>query len=108
MIIRYSRLWGLGNYENEKVELEREFPDTVSFTAALDSLVAEVEKDHERRVKIRAAENEVIYVAGQLHAFEDESKFMGLTESEYMEKLRQLKAHLKKAKANLRKLQRAN
>lgn len=59
MKVRYSRLWSLGNYENEKVELERDFPDDTPFSEALAQLMKEVEEDYKVRMKIREAIQEV-------------------------------------------------
>src|SRR5271157_4378834 len=65
MKIRYSRLWSFGNYENEKVEIEEEFPDhgPGSYAIGLTILMEKVNKDHEIRVKIRV-------VSGQIDQFE--------------------------------------
>jgi hypothetical protein len=53
MKIRYSRLWSLGNFENEKIDLERDFPENISYAEGLTLLMQLVDKDHAVRVKIR-------------------------------------------------------
>ncbi len=61
MKVRYSRLWSFGNYENEKVELEEEFPDRGpgSFSTALEILIEKVNKNHQIREEIRACNRHI-------------------------------------------------
>lgn len=51
--VRYSRLYSLGNFENEKVELERDFLEEISYSKALTYLMAAVDSDHKIRIMIR-------------------------------------------------------
>ena len=64
--VRYSRLWGLGNFENEKVEVEEQFPDQRSYSDCLTHLMDKVDKDHNIRVKIR--EKEAMLAQADNHA----------------------------------------
>jgi hypothetical protein len=50
--IRCSKLWSLPGLNNEKAELEREFPDDVPFGVAYSQLSDILEKDHTIRVAI--------------------------------------------------------
>ncbi len=44
--LRYGRNFNIGNYESERLELEREFPDEVSVYQAALKLKAEVEQTY--------------------------------------------------------------
>lgn len=50
--IRYSRLFNLGNYENEKIELEEEFASGVSDEIAISTLKKRVEAMHQRSTQL--------------------------------------------------------
>jgi hypothetical protein len=105
MKVRYSRLWGIGNFENEKVELEREFRDEkISFPAALNGLMAEVEVDHERRVKLRDAEKKIRAAEEEIAYLHDNRVYLSQRDIDVDVKLEEAKSRLRKAKAELRKL----
>jgi hypothetical protein len=60
MIVRYARLFNLGNYENERIEIEQEVhasqtpEDVLAYLAAW--VAAEGHKLHERRLRARSGE----------------------------------------------------
>jgi hypothetical protein len=74
MKVRYGRLWGLGNFENEKVELERDFPDAVTYPYALGELMKQVEKDHEIRVKIREVQRRIESLTSDFSYYPESSR----------------------------------
>jgi hypothetical protein len=56
MKLRYSRLWNLGNYENEKLEIERDYPDDMPTLEAYKALREELTRTREEYIAEEKAE----------------------------------------------------
>jgi len=56
MKLRYSRLWNLGNYENEKLEIERDYPDDMPTLEAYKALRAELQRTRDEYIAEEKAE----------------------------------------------------
>jgi hypothetical protein len=79
--VRYSRLWGLGNFENEKAELEEEFSDDIPYSEALSFLMDKVTKDHETRVEMRKVISQIDAAKFYINVYEKGDVYSGASQN---------------------------
>lgn len=104
--VRYGRLWSFGNYENESIQLEEEFPDDVSYSEALSFLQEKVTKDHEKRIRMREVIQEIDSLERSSRALKEGGHFYGEepTSEQVTETIASTNKQLNQAKRELRKL----
>ena len=44
--LRFGRTYNMGNYQSERIEVERDYPDETTFDDAMAKLMLDVEKAH--------------------------------------------------------------
>ena len=107
MRVKYSKLFNLGNFQNETCGVEMDFPDDVRFSTALTELMDAVQKDHDCRIRIHEVVAHIETCEHYIKVYSEGNFYEGASEqkAENEKAAEEVKKDLTKLKKELGKLE---